>query len=66
MEEGIVAGGGTALVTALPALDTLQLQDGERTGVEILCRALEEPLRQIAFNARAERSVVVAAVSVLA
>src|ERR671938_414346 len=62
VEEGIVAGGGTALVNALPALDKLQLDGDERTGVEILRRALEEPLRQIAFNAGAEGSVVVAAV----
>src|ERR671926_737752 len=62
VEEGIVAGGGTALVNALPALDKLQLEGDERTGVEILRRALEEPLRQIAFNAGAEGSVVVAAV----
>src|SRR5919199_4072093 len=62
VEEGIVAGGGTALVNALPALEKLQLQGDERTGVDILRRALEEPLRQIAFNAGAEGSVVVAAV----
>src|SRR5438270_2164929 len=62
VEEGIVAGGGTALVNALPALDKLRLDGDERTGVEILRRALEEPLRQIAFNAGAEGSVVVAAV----
>src|SRR5438105_1114503 len=62
VEEGIVAGGGTALVNALPALEKLQLDGDERTGVEILRRALEEPMRQIAFNAGAEGSVVVAAV----
>jgi len=62
VEEGIVAGGGTALINALPALDTLQLTGDERTGVDILRRALEEPLRQIAFNAGAEGSVIVAAV----
>jgi len=62
VEEGIVAGGGTALINALPALDTLQLEGDERTGVDILRRALEEPLRQIAFNAGAEGSVIVAAV----
>jgi chaperonin GroEL len=62
VEEGIVAGGGTALVNALPALEKLKLDGDERTGVEILRRALEEPLRQIAFNAGAEGSVVVAAV----
>ncbi len=62
VEEGIVAGGGTALINALPALDTLQLEGDEKTGVDILRRALEEPLRQIAFNAGAEGSVIVAAV----
>src|SRR5947209_10565886 len=62
VEEGIVAGGGTALVNALPALDRLALSGDEATGANILRRALEEPLRQIAFNAGAEGSVVVAAV----
>jgi len=62
VEEGIVAGGGTALINALPALDTLKLDGDEKIGVDILRRAMEEPLRQIAFNAGAEGSVVVAAV----
>jgi len=62
VEEGIVAGGGTAFINALPALDRLQLTGDEKTGVDILRRALEEPLRQIAYNAGAEGSVVVAAV----
>jgi len=62
VEEGIVAGGGVALINALPALDRLQLAGDEKTGIDILRRALEEPLRQIAFNAGAEGSVVVAAV----
>jgi chaperonin GroEL len=62
VEEGIVAGGGTALINALPALDKLQLTGDEKTGIDILRRALEEPLRQISFNAGAEGSVVVAAV----
>jgi chaperonin GroEL len=62
VEEGIVAGGGTALINALPALDKLQLTSDEATGVNLLRRALEEPLRQIAQNAGAEGSVVVAAV----
>jgi len=62
VEEGIVAGGGTAFINALPALDKLQLEGDEKTGVDILRRALEEPLRQISFNAGAEGSVVVAAV----
>jgi chaperonin GroEL len=62
VEEGIVAGGGVALINALPALDKLKLAGDEKTGVDILRRALEEPMRQIAFNAGAEGSVVVAAV----
>ncbi len=62
VEEGIVAGGGTAFINALPALNNLNLEGDEKTGVDILRRALEEPLRQIAFNAGAEGSVVVAAV----
>jgi len=62
VEEGIVAGGGAALINALPALDRLQLTGDEKTGVDILRRALEEPLRQIAYNAGAEGSVIVAAV----
>src|SRR5437868_3497748 len=62
VEEGIVAGGGTAFINALSALDRLHLEGDEKTGVDILRRALEEPLRQIAFNAGAEGSVVVAAV----
>src|SRR5919201_1774053 len=62
VEEGVVAGGGTAFLNALPALDRLQLEGDEKTGVAILRRALEEPLRQIALNAGAEGSVVVAAI----
>ncbi len=62
VEEGIVAGGGTAFINALPALDKLHLTGDEKTGVDILRRALEEPLRQIAYNAGAEGSVIVAAV----
>ncbi len=52
-----LARGGTALINALPALDTLQLTGDEKTGVDIPRRAMEEPLRQIAFNAGAEGSV---------
>ncbi len=61
MEEGIVAGGGVALIRTLPALDALkdELKGDERIGLQILQRALEEPLRQIAENAGAEGSVVV-------
>jgi len=62
VEEGMVAGGGTALINALPALDRLDVSGDEKTGVDILRRALEEPLRQIAKNAGAEGSVVVNAV----
>jgi chaperonin GroEL len=62
VEEGMVAGGGVALINALPALDRLEVTGDEKTGVDILRRALEEPLRQIAKNAGAEGSVVVNAV----
>ena len=58
----MVAGGGTALINALHALDKLEVTGDEKTGVDILRRALEEPLRQIAKNAGAEGSVVVNAV----
>jgi chaperonin GroEL len=59
VEEGIVAGGGTALLRCLPALEKLKLRDDEATGVNIVKRALEEPLRQIAKNAGHEGAVVV-------
>ncbi len=62
VEEGLVAGGGTALVQAIPALDALTLDGDEKVGVAIVRRALEAPIRQIAENAGAEGSVVVAAV----
>ena len=62
VEEGIVAGGGSALVHAATALDDLQLTGDEKTGAEIVRRALDEPLRQIAWNAGFEGSVVVARV----
>lgn len=61
VEEGIVAGGGTAYINAIPAVDKL-LKDttgDEKTGVEIVKRALEEPIRQIAENAGLEGSVIV-------
>ena len=48
VEEGIVAGGGIALLRCLPALEKLKLHDDEAIGVNIVKRALEEPLRQIA------------------
>jgi chaperonin GroEL len=62
VEEGMVAGGGSVLVHAAPALDKLEVLGDEAVGVAILRRALEEPLRQIAINAGLEGSVVVDAV----
>lgn len=62
VEEGIVPGGGTALIRALVALDDVQLSDDQAIGLQILRRAMEEPVRQIAHNAGYEASVVVNAV----
>src|SRR6266536_1132705 len=62
VEEGMVAGGGSVLVHAVPALDKVEALGDEAVGVNILRRALEEPLRQIAYNAGMEGSVVVDAV----
>ncbi len=63
VEEGIVAGGGVALVRASSALDDVSLDDEtEQVGVDIVRRALEEPLRQIAHNAGQEDSVILAKV----
>ena len=59
VEEGIVPGGGIALLRCLPALEKLKLHDDEATGVNIVKRALEEPLRQIAMNAGHEGAVIV-------
>jgi chaperonin GroEL len=60
IEEGIVPGGGVAYLRALKSLEKLQLDDSdEQTGVAIIKRALEEPLRQIAFNAGVEGAVVI-------
>ncbi|HLV60702.1 MAG TPA: chaperonin GroEL [Fredinandcohnia sp.] len=59
VEEGIVPGGGVALVRAIKVLDNLNLEGEERFGVEIIRRACEEPLRQIAENGGLEGSVVV-------
>ena len=59
VEEGIVPGGGTALLRCLPALEKLKLHDDEAIGVNIVKRALEEPLRQIALNAGHEGALVV-------
>src|SRR4029079_1232952 len=62
VEEGLVAGGGPALLQAIPTLDELNLEGDEMIGVNIVRRALEAPARQIAENAGQEGSVVVAAV----
>lgn len=59
VEEGIVPGGGTAYINIIPALEELDVEGDELTGVEIVKRALEEPVRQIAANAGIEGSVVV-------
>ncbi len=59
VEEGIVAGGGVVLVNAINAIKADDLEGDEKTGAEIVRRALEEPLRQIANNAGSEGSVVV-------
>jgi chaperonin GroEL len=59
VEEGIVPGGGVALLRAAAALDGLKLEDDEAAGVRLVRRAAEEPLRQIARNAGVEGSVVV-------
>jgi chaperonin GroEL len=62
VEEGIVPGGGVALVRCIAALDKLTFDDDRRYGVNIVRRALEEPLRQIAGNAGVDGSIVVAKV----
>ena len=62
VEEGIVPGGGVALIRAQPALDKIKGTEDEKIGVEIVRRALEEPIRMIAQNAGAEGSIVVARV----
>ena len=61
VEEGIVAGGGTALLNVIPKVEKLveSLKDGERLGAEIVLRALEEPARQIARNSGLEPAVIV-------
>ncbi|HXG20043.1 MAG TPA: chaperonin GroEL [Methylomirabilota bacterium] len=58
VEEGIVPGGGVALVRAAAALDSLQVPEEEKVGVQIVRRAMEEPARRIAANAGADGSVV--------
>ena len=59
VEEGIIPGGGVALLRAQDALDKLKLEGGQSVGVDILHRALEAPIRQICENAGAEASIVV-------
>ncbi len=59
VEEGIVPGGGVALIRAMGALSTVEAEGDERVGLDILRRALEEPLRMIAQNAGSDGSVVV-------
>jgi chaperonin GroEL len=66
VEEGIVPGGGVALLNVVAALDKVKLSGDEATGLNILRRALEEPLRRIAINAGKDGSVVVAEVKGLA
>ena len=59
VEEGIVAGGGTTFIDIIPALNTLEATGDVQTGINLVKRAVEEPLRQIAYNAGLECSVVV-------
>jgi chaperonin GroEL len=59
VEEGLVAGGGTTLLQAIPALDSLKLEGDAQVGVEIVRKALEAPARQIADNAGARGEVIV-------
>jgi chaperonin GroEL len=65
VEEGIVPGGGVALVRAGKALDALKLEGDQRVGLEIIKRAIEEPMRWIATNAGEEGSIVVSRVKEL-
>ncbi len=65
VEEGIVSGGGVALINALGALGKMTLEGDEATGAAILMRALEEPLRRIAINAGKDGSVIVQKVKTL-
>ena len=59
VEEGIVPGGGVALLRSVPSLDKVKVDDEQKVGVDIMRRALEEPIRQIVRNAGAEASIVV-------
>ncbi|GIV78530.1 chaperonin GroEL [Litorilinea aerophila] len=65
VEEGIVPGGGVALINAIPALDKVELDGDAATGVKILRRALEEPMRMIAQNAGLDGPVVIERVRAL-
>jgi chaperonin GroEL len=58
VEEGIVPGGGVALLRAIPAVEALKLEGDVKVGVNVIRRALEEPFRQIVYNAGKEASVV--------
>jgi chaperonin GroEL len=62
VEEGIIPGGGVALLRSVPALDKVKVDDEESVGVDIMRRALEEPIRQICENAGAEAAIVAQAV----
>ena len=62
VEEGIVPGGGVALIRAAKALESLKLEGDQKVGVELIRKAIEEPLRWIATNAGQEGSIVVARV----
>ena len=59
VEEGIVPGGGVALLRSIPALDKVKVEDEQQVGVDIMHRALEEPIRQIVANAGSEPAIVV-------
>jgi len=63
VEEGVVPGGGVALARCIPALDKLKAEGDEQIGVNIVKRALQEPLRQIAENAGEEGAIVMGKVS---
>jgi chaperonin GroEL len=65
VEEGVVAGGGTALINLIPALEKIQVDGETKTGVNIIKKALEEPLRQIVNNSGLEGAVVVEKVKCL-
>jgi len=59
VEEGIVSGGGTAFINVLPAVEAVSVEGDELTGVNIIKKALEEPVKQIAYNAGVEGAIVV-------